>query len=226
MATTTALEPTVGSDSIVTERRGSALSALALAGGAVGLGILNLLSPWAGSADQIVTLRAAGGLLTWLSVLWFTSSAILVGGIAGVVGRISGRGRRLALTGGVLAGAATISSAVIGALEGVGAALARAIGDDGSLAVAMTAFDTSPVLWVVFPIWLIGSAIGWPLLFGGAARSGLISGWLVVPVALAWVGNLVPTTGLTVTVLLVCAFAVPAAVLAWRLVSPGRNGAR
>lgn len=230
MATTTSVEPTfeptTSSAPVLPARRGSALPALALSIGAIGLGVLNLLSPWASSTDQIATLRGDEALLTWLSVLWFCSSALLVGGIAGVVGRIDGRGRRLALIGGALAGAASISSAAIGALEGVGPALAGAIGDDEALAVAMQAFDTSPVLWVIFPLWLLGSVIGWPLLFGGAARAGLISAWLVVPVALAWVGNVVPTTSLVVTALLVCAFVVPAIVLAWRLVSPSTDAVR
>lgn len=219
---TTSLEPTTAGSDTPTRagRRGSRLSALALTAGALGLGVLNLLSPWASSTDQIATLRADGGLLTWLSVLWFCSSALLVAGIAGVVDRIRGRGRRLALTGGVLAGAASISSAAIGALEGVGPALAGAIGDDEALEVAMQAFDTSPVLWVVFPVWLLGSVIGWPLLFGGAARAGLISAWLVPPVALAWAGNVVPTTNTIATAVLVAAFVVPAILLAWRLAMP------
>ena len=221
----TSLEPTTASSdtSSGAGRQGSRMSALALTAGALGLGVLNLLSPWASSTDQIATLRADGGLLTLLSVLWFCSSALLVGGITGVVHRIRGRGRKLALTGGVLAGAASISSAAIGALEGVGPALAGAISDDEALAVAMQAFDTSPVLWVIFPVWLLGSVIGWPLLFGGAARSRLISAWLVPPVALAWVGNLVPTTNTIMTALLVSAFVVPAILLAWRLVMPAND---
>lgn len=225
MATTTSLDATAVPAPVDSGRRGSALSALALGFGAVGLGVLNLLSPWASSTDQVATLRADAGLLTWLSVLWFCSSALLVGGITGVVVRVQGRGRTLALTGGVLAAAASISSAAIGALEGVGPALAGAIGDDEALAVAMKAFETSPVLFVVFPLWLLGSVIGWPLLFGGAARFGLVSAWLVLPVAIAWVGNVVPTTSTVVTALLVCAFVVPAIVLAWRLVSPPSNRA-
>ena len=229
MATTSlepTLEPTTIPAPVMPARRGSPLPALALSIGPVGLGVLNLLSPWASSTDQIATLRADGPLLAWLSVLWFCSSALLVAGITGVVGRIDGRGRRLALTGGALAGAASISSAAIGALEGVGPALAGAIGDDEALAIAMKAFDTSPVLWVVFPLWLLGSVIGWPLLFVGAARAGLTSAWLVVPVALAWVGNVVPTTSLVMTALFVCAFVVPAIVLAWRLATPGTHAVR
>lgn len=197
--------------------RRSPATALALAVGALGLGALNLLSPWTGSVDQVATLRADGQLLTWLSVLWFCSSAVLVGGIAGVVGRVHGRGRRLTVAGAPLAGAGAIGGAAIGALEGVGPALAGVIDNDEALASAMAAFDTSPVLFVVFPLWLLGSVIGWPLLFTGVARAGLLSRWYAVPVALAWIGNVVPTTSPVVTAVLVGAFVVPALVLAWRL---------
>src|SRR5699024_5798392 len=131
-------------------------------------------------------------------------------------GAVRARGRTLGVIGGGLAGGASIGSAAIGALEGVGPALAGAIGDDEALAIAMKAFDTSPVLWVVFPLWLLGSVIGWPLLFGGAARAGLTSRWLVAPVALAWIGNVVPTN-LAVTALLVACFVVPVVVLGWAL---------
>lgn len=194
----------------------SQMAATALAVGAVGLGALNLLSPWADSVDQVATLRADGDLLAALSVLWFCSSALLVAGVAGVVGRVRGRGSGLALAGGIAAGAGSIAGSAIGTLEGAGPALAGALSDDGVLSTAMLSFDTSPVLWVVFPVWLLGSVVGWPLLIGGAARAGLLSAWYAVPVAIAWAGNLMPTAPV-VTAALVTAFVVPVLVLAWQL---------
>ncbi|WP_425309043.1 hypothetical protein AADG42_09820 [Ammonicoccus fulvus] len=71
---------------------------------------------------------------------------------------------------------------------------------------------------MVFLMWLLGSAVGWPLLFAGAARGGLIRWWIAVPVGVAMVGQvLVQSDNLVVTGLLVAAFVVPCVVLAVRL---------
>lgn len=195
------------------------LTAAALAAGAVALGVVNLTSPWLASTDQVATVREQGGAIVVNSLLWFGASLLLVAACAGIAGAVRAKGQGLALAGALVAGAATVSSAIVAGLESVSVSLSSAITDDTELRAALATFDTEPVLIVVFLLWLLGSAVGWPLLFAGAARGGLIRWWIAVPVGVAMVGQvLVQSDNLVVTGLLVAAFVVPCVVLAVRLV--------
>jgi hypothetical protein len=121
--------------------------------------------------------------------------------------------------GGTLAGAGAVASAAIAGFESVALTLGSAISDDAALDRTLKEFDSSAVLGVLFALFVLASAVGWPLLVGGAARAGLLSAWFVAPVALAMVGHVIPLGDSPVLLLVGNAlFVVPLLVLAYRIV--------
>lgn len=118
-------------------------------------------------------------------------------GAATAVGRIRQRGAGLALVGGTLAGAGAIAGAAIAGLESFPTSLASALPDDESLKAALKSLDSSAVLGILFLTLLLGTALGWPLLIGGAARAGLMSRWFVVASVAGVVGIVVSQASTT-----------------------------
>ena len=202
------------------ERVRSVLGASALAVGSVTLAAVTLLNPYASEDNQVVVARTQTDRLTLWALLWLGSSLLLLVGVVTVMGRVRQRGAVLAMVGGTLAAAGTVGMVAVAAFESVPISLASVIADDDLLAKALTSFDTSAVLAVVFVLYLAGTTFGPPLLAGGAARAGLLSAWWVLPVSIAAALQVIDAGGLVVKVVGLSCFVVPMLVLARSIARP------
>ena len=156
------------------------LGATSLVLGSVLFAATDLVNPYTGSLDNHVAVaRDEVNAVAAYSLIWLAASFLLVAGAATAMGRIRNRGAGLALAGGTLAGAGAIAGAAIAGFESIPITLASALPEDELLKATLTSFDSSAVLGVLFLILLLGTALGWPLLIGGAARAGLMSRWFV-----------------------------------------------
>ena len=167
------------------------LGALCLALGPLTFVVVQFLNPYgADSKQQVHVVRTESSTITTWSLLWLTASFLLVASAVTMVGQVKGRGGALAFVGGCLAAGGAVAGAAIAGFESVALTLAIAFPDDASLDKAMKAFDHhAPVLALLYAIWLLGTLVGWPLLFGGAARGRLLSAWWIVPVVIGLVGQ-------------------------------------
>jgi hypothetical protein len=200
-------------------RRRVALGAFTVALGPLTFAVTTFLNPYGTDDDQVRVVRDEAAAVTTWSLVWLLASLLLVAAAATLVGHVRGRGSSLALVGGTLAGAGAVASAAIAGFESVALTLGSAISDDAALDRTLKEFDSSAVLGVLFALFVLASAVGWPLLVGGAARAGLLSAWFVAPVALAMVGHVIPLGDSPVLLLVGNAlFVVPLLVLAYRIV--------
>jgi hypothetical protein len=202
-------------------RTRSVLGATCLALGIVLFAATDLINPYAGSPDdQVGAVRNDPAGVGAYALTWLVASFLLVAGAATAVGRIRERGAGLALAGGSLAGAGAIAGAAIAGLESVPISLASALPDDATLDAALTSFDSSALLGLLFLTLLVGTAFGWPLLIGGAARARLMSRWFVLAAAAGVVAIVTSqaSTSLVVDLMASAVLVVPILALAWVIV--------
>jgi hypothetical protein len=191
------------------------LGATCLALGSVLFAATDLINPYSGSPDdQVAVARQESAGLTTYSLTWLAASFLLVAGAATAVGRIRQRGAGLALAGGTLTGAGAIAGAAIAGFESVPISLASAFPDDETLQAALSSFDSSAVLGVLFLTLLLGTALGWPLLIGGAVRAGLLSRWFVVASVAGVMGIVVSQASNTLVIDLVASAVLVIPILA------------
>lgn len=198
-------------------RTRSVLGATCLALGIVLFAATDLINPYSGSPDdQVGAARNDVAGVSAYSFTWLAASFLLVAGAATAVGRIRERGAGLALAGGSLAGAGAISGAAIAGFESVPISLASALPDDATLDAALKSFDSNALLGFLFLTLLVGTALGWPLLIGGAARAGLMSRWFVIASAAGVVAIVMSqaSTSLVVDLMASAVLVVPILALA------------
>ena len=201
-------------------RRRAVLGAATVALGPLLFAVTTFLNPYPPDDEQVRVLRDEAAMVTVWSLVWLSASLLLVAAVATVVGQVCERGSALVMVGGALAGAGAVASAAIAGFESVGLTLASAISDDEQLEHVLQEFETNVVLVVLYLLFLLGSAVGWPMLIGAAARGGWLSGWYVVPVAVATVGQVVPLGGSPLVLMLGNAcFVLPLLILASRMAS-------
>ena len=172
--------------------RRSRLAAVALALGALTMGVAETIHPRGGEDDPAGLLDAFAAAPTtwtvWALLLMATSLLQLPGVLAWRARLVSGRGAGFVGGSGLVLAGGLVALFAFGQSHGEGVALAGAPPIDPALAEAYTRSDSSLALGVGVVLALFGFHLGWALFPLALARAGVFPRWVAAIGVLGAVG--------------------------------------